>query len=256
MDMFSQYVRPAVTAPLSKAEALAVFERFANNDELALNFTRDGCFARAHLMCRELEQLGHKASKAWAFEDPDNPRLRVLQADGRIADWRYHVAPALPVKDAHGGVTVYVFDPSMYDGPVTLSRWSHDMGARSEDMCVEAFGVAPLKSKNDYKPDDEKRGYPGEPTSPQADEHAQGFLLQRQKYMISENAPPRVLFASELRAEVEAEQGVKFPKEGRGWIARSLYDARQREAMDEVAKLTTHVTPVPPPKAVGKPGNG
>ena len=108
----------APEAPLTTAQAVALFDHLADLPHIAHGLANEGCYARAHLMCREAERLGRAPEKAWAFEGEGT--LTVLAADGRLLNWWYHVALALPVQMADGQVEKMVFDPSLFDGPVPV----------------------------------------------------------------------------------------------------------------------------------------
>lgn len=79
----------------------------------------DGCWARAHEMCRLIGGLGEQAGKLWMYGNlevrtPNHPQCHVC--------WIWHVAPVLSVSNAHAP-DLWVVDPALFDRPVTDSQW-------------------------------------------------------------------------------------------------------------------------------------
>lgn len=77
----------------------------------------DGCWARAHEMCRLLNETKFVARKTWIYGS-----LRVATANSPkcAVTWVYHVAPIVMEQ---GTNQVFVIDPSMAKAPVMLSDW-------------------------------------------------------------------------------------------------------------------------------------
>jgi Glutaminase len=106
-------------------QAAAIFAEFASSEELALRFPADGCYARTHLMVQRLLGQGLAPSKMWAFaasradllwtETPYHPNGKV--------QWGYHVAPVLMVRGIDDALREMVFDPLLFDRPVSLEEW-------------------------------------------------------------------------------------------------------------------------------------
>jgi uncharacterized protein (UPF0216 family) len=91
----------------------------------------NGCWARAHEMCRlMIQNLELHPNKIWVYGD--------LQVDTRnnplcSVSWIWHVAPTLCVRyPGYGwrpGVkTTVVIDPSLFDGPVDEATWLTALG--------------------------------------------------------------------------------------------------------------------------------
>ena len=119
-----------MTAPRSQdaiepERAAAIFAAFAAAEDLVLRFPADGCYARTHVMVQWLLGQGLTPSKEWAFaasatdllwtETPHHPTGRV--------QWGYHVAPALAVRGPDGVSQEMVFDPLLFDRPVSVEEW-------------------------------------------------------------------------------------------------------------------------------------
>jgi hypothetical protein len=96
----------------------------------------DGCWARAHEMCRIMIGAGEPQAhllKVWIYGSAwPLASLRVATANNPTCEvrWTYHVAPALYVSEGTTADT-YVIDPSMFREPVTLEVWSEALGDQS-----------------------------------------------------------------------------------------------------------------------------
>lgn len=79
----------------------------------------DGCYARAHEMCRLMRLQGIEAEKIWIFgalhpATSNHPDCAV--------GWWYHVAPTLLV-NTMAGTEKRVIDPSLMSGPASENDW-------------------------------------------------------------------------------------------------------------------------------------
>jgi hypothetical protein len=137
---------------------------------IPFHYPIDGCYARAQLMADRLTEMGYASEKVFAISRAGGAGLHVrsdyasdmrlpnepfasnvrFPAGGPFANepvcagnetgqqsqptvtWWYHVAPIIRVRDAQGRVEPHVLDPSMENGPVTVSVWTHQM--RNEDF--------------------------------------------------------------------------------------------------------------------------
>ena len=103
----------------------------------------DGCWGRAHEMCRLLIAAGAKPRKVWIYHSPGN----WLQASTRnhpncYVQWSWHVAPTLCVRTGFLSKTEMVIDPSLFTGPVTKPTWKGaqgDPGASLVDTSCSVF---------------------------------------------------------------------------------------------------------------------
>ena len=85
----------------------------------------DGCWARAHEMCRLMIAAGVKPAKVWidgtlVAATKNNPYCAV--------HWGWHVAPTLCVRTYWCAKATYVIDPSLFTGPVTEATWKSVQG--------------------------------------------------------------------------------------------------------------------------------
>lgn len=104
---------------ISYEYALEVFNQLKNSG-LPFEYPQDGCFSRAHHMAMQLDQLGITSAKAWLEGDLmiQTPHSVI----GRVS-WSWHVAPAIKVLK-NGREEMMVFDPSIFDRPVTVQEWT------------------------------------------------------------------------------------------------------------------------------------
>lgn len=136
---------PGLADCVSPSAAIRLFDYFNDLSYIAYNYSPNGCFARAHLMCREIEDLsGGRITplKIWADGDRPFGRLCPVMPDGHPddIDWGYHVSSGAHVVDARGDIYPVVFDPSLFDGPVTVDEWRDAMNALPEQIAITFFG--------------------------------------------------------------------------------------------------------------------
>ncbi len=108
----------------------------------------DGCWGRAHEMCRLMLAMGRSPRKVWIFESPGN----TLHVDTKnnpycFVEWWYHVAPTLCVRSWRLwwplATTRMVMDPSMFTTPVPVATWhaaQNDPAASLVHSGPEQFG--------------------------------------------------------------------------------------------------------------------
>lgn len=105
---------------------------------IPFQYPRDGCWGRAHEMCRLLIAAGFAPRKVWIFG-----RLRVkTKNDPNCAvEWGWHVAPTLLVNTGSSS-QVWVVDPSMFQSAVAQANWvsaQSDPAARVQDTPADVF---------------------------------------------------------------------------------------------------------------------
>ncbi len=122
---------------------------------ISFQYCQDGCYARAHKMCYIINnKYNYATHKVFSFAYPGTYSLSVKgeKWGGCCINWWYHVAPLVNIKTP-SGVKAYVFDPAMFDQPVTLAAWLH---AQANPACsgkakVTSFNIQPTSS---YGPTD------------------------------------------------------------------------------------------------------
>jgi len=98
----------------------------------------DGCWARAHEMCRLMIAVGARPRKVWIdgslhVQTKNNPSCQVF--------WGWHVAPTLCVRRRSFRVEEMVIDPSLFSGPVSLSTWKGVQGDPNATLTATAASV-------------------------------------------------------------------------------------------------------------------
>ena len=99
----------------------------------------DGCWARAHEMCRLMIDMGLSPKKVWIqgslhVSTANNPSCNVY--------WGWHVAPTLCVRTSFFSTKTMVIDPSLFTLPVTKADWKGvqgDPGATLTDSTASIY---------------------------------------------------------------------------------------------------------------------
>jgi hypothetical protein len=200
----SRVPRRAVGASgaISLQQAASVFRWMAAQKDIAFRFPIDGCYARAHLMCRRMQRRGLRPAKVWAFALSKNEPLyvRTRNRPKGYVTWGWHVAPILPVRLKNGKQRWYVIDPSLFNGPVTIAQWRDKQrfpnGRTRPYVTVSRFGQAPVDVHGRRLPGS---GYlPGPDPRGGVDAHAVA-TMRRYKPWEGREPPASVLHASSDR---------------------------------------------------------
>lgn len=104
------------------AEVHRLFREMAGQRQIAFRFVEDGCYARAHLMMRHMQDRGFHPVRVWSFSNGESLHVKTSLMSRGYVEWRYHVAPAIPIQ-ANGRTVYLVIDPSLFNRPVTLDEW-------------------------------------------------------------------------------------------------------------------------------------
>ncbi len=107
----------------------------------------DGCFARAHEMCRLMLGAGVEPRKVWL-----DGRLQAATRHHPSCKvrWGWHVAPTLRVKRGFMKSQDVVFDPSLFAAPVSKREWKDAQG----DPRAKLTATAASLYMRDFLPDD------------------------------------------------------------------------------------------------------
>ncbi|MBU6474568.1 MAG: hypothetical protein KGL10_04715 [Alphaproteobacteria bacterium] len=194
---------------VSFKHALEIFDQLADRPDIAFAYTQDGCYARAHLMCRAMAMLGLAPQKAWAFESDGiySPCLYVTMPNGKKEEWGWHVAPALLVRMPDCSVQNLVFDPGLFDGPVTAHDWADLIHAHQENLQIVPFGTAPNGYTGHYLPHDPYAN---------PDTHAKETML---KYLKWQDRAPRIVFQTDARRIFCRKKRIRLLKAGKTWVS-------------------------------------
>lgn len=79
----------------------------------------DGCWGRAHEMCRLIAAAGKPSDKVWIYG-----RLKVNTKNNPTCsvEWNWHVAPRIAIRSSAGD-TAHVIDPSLFPSHVSQAAW-------------------------------------------------------------------------------------------------------------------------------------
>ena len=143
---------------VSKEYAKELFDEMAAQKHIPFDYPQDGCYARAHEMSRLLEKKGVITTKVFVEGDL---RVATKNSPNGYVEWWYHVAPIIKVRDGDKE-ELYVFDPSIFDRPVTIKEWTEIQTKHSPDQqesvySTRRFNYYPMSKYEDladYRPED------------------------------------------------------------------------------------------------------
>lgn len=127
---------------LSEKEAMETFNKLKADEDNSFTFPLDGCYARAHMMASKMDNMGIISGKAFVEGD--------LFVDTKLgeANWSYHVASLVLVK-VNGKMVPTVFDPGMFDKPVSFEIWKKKLLADKRAKLQSEY----FTSRFNYGPD-------------------------------------------------------------------------------------------------------
>lgn len=108
--------------------------------KIAWNYIQDGCYARAHIVAKKIEEAGIYVDKAWL-----KGNLSYQAKSGYITRWNFHVAPMVYVRAKDGNILKYVIDPSTFDKPVPVETWAKKLNINNSSPVKTVFPF-PLNS--------------------------------------------------------------------------------------------------------------
>lgn len=97
----------------------------------------DGCWGRAHEMCRLMIGAGAQPEKVWIY---GNLRVATHNNPACQVYWGWHVAPTLLVNTS-AGPQVQVIDPSLFPGPVSQATWASVQGDPNPTLVATSAAV-------------------------------------------------------------------------------------------------------------------
>jgi hypothetical protein len=101
-------------------KANKLFKTFASDKEIPFRYPVDGCYARATVMAQLAEHEGIQVGKVFV---EGSLQVKTNNSNFPKVRWGWHVAPMVYVKEADGSKNLKVFDPSIFDHPVTVDEW-------------------------------------------------------------------------------------------------------------------------------------
>lgn len=97
----------------------------------------NGCWARAHEMCRLMIADGADPEKVWIY---GGLNVSSRNKPNCLVTWGWHVAPTLQVQIG-SSIQTYVIDPSLFDEPVTEANWKLKQGDTNAVLIASAASV-------------------------------------------------------------------------------------------------------------------
>jgi hypothetical protein len=147
---------------------------------IPFTYPDDGCWGRAHEMCRLMGQQGVASDKVWIYGVNGSLRVTSANKPNCTVVWGWHVAPTLPV--AVGGSTAtYVLDPSLFTSPVPQATWK---GVQGNPAAV----LVPTASNVFYRSSSGSVTY--DPTYAQTNQVLATYRAQLQARSTSSDGPP------------------------------------------------------------------
>jgi hypothetical protein len=113
-------------------ELTDAFQKPANDPSIPWEYLPDGCYARAHVTCKDMLDKGFNVSKMYVMIDgiTDNPFFPMpsyrLKTQNKFTEgeWWYHVAPVVFAKDEKTGeVDGYILDAAVSKKPQKATDW-------------------------------------------------------------------------------------------------------------------------------------
>ena len=110
---------------LTAKQAQQLADRLSADRKIPFKYLKDGCTARAHIVCDALHKEGIAGAKIFADSSSDD-RGPSFRAHGELmaADWPWHVAPLIYVQDGKTGkVGVRIIDLGLSHKPLSVAEW-------------------------------------------------------------------------------------------------------------------------------------
>lgn len=158
-DLGAQFARMQYTHDCSQLQGMIPtkgqlqreFDKLAGDQSIPFEYIYDGCYARAHLMCEQMQKDNVNCSKMFVMvENPYGTGKLTAENKYMEAKWWYHVAPmTFAVDEQSKAVEPFIMDPSMADHPMKPQEWIHAMWDEKTRIKVDvthALQYGPLES--------------------------------------------------------------------------------------------------------------
>lgn len=147
-DLDGNNPAPVPVSILSEDQANSLFRDFKRQD-IPFQFAREGCYARSYAMTEYAKKQGIEMGQVIA---EGQLQARTQSELYPVAQWGHHMAPMVAVKSGEK-VELRVFDPSLFDRPVTVAEWSQKLQHDTSDFNAEVtelyYGTRFQYSHND-----------------------------------------------------------------------------------------------------------
>ncbi|TFY99268.1 hypothetical protein EZ313_22150 [Ramlibacter henchirensis] len=142
------------TEPIKKLRAVPrkkaseFFDIVRRQPHIPFQYPANGCWARAHEMCRIIERHldadpTDVVAKVWHYAGAGTElSARSNNTPECKVEWSYHVAPVVQQDDE-----LWVIDPSMFDEPVPLDRWRQAQNPDNSTLAYSTWSVYFRNSK-------------------------------------------------------------------------------------------------------------
>lgn len=138
-------------------QANRIFSEIVQIENLALEPVHiyAGCYARTHVICAKIFDLGVIPQKAWARRC--FTKGLSVQRENEKTEYKYHVAPALMVRMPDGKDHFMVLDPVLFDKPMDFDAWRKAIGAEEGLSVVAAYNACAQFKHNKQFPTRDSR---------------------------------------------------------------------------------------------------
>lgn len=119
-ELYSPFNRKTIElSVLSSERALEVFNLLKNDEDNSFNYPPEGCFARAHRMAQLMDEMDIVSGKVFLEG--------VFHMESKYEEyaWSYHTASVVLVRDKNNKLTPTIFDPSLFERPVTIEEFKN-----------------------------------------------------------------------------------------------------------------------------------
>ena len=105
------------------------FQKLAHDQAIPFEYIKDGCYARAHMMCDTMHDDNINCAKMFVMLENPMGKDRLTASNKFMnAKWWYHVAPLSFAQNPETkAVEAFIMDPSMADHPLKPTEWVRQM---------------------------------------------------------------------------------------------------------------------------------
>ncbi|MBF0314355.1 MAG: hypothetical protein HQK52_13140 [Oligoflexia bacterium] len=123
---------------MSEEQLQELVKKLYANKELHMEKKLDGCYGRAHYLSLKLEEQGISSAKAFmevpglyprffSSNTDKNQLMRVNVGLAKNAEWGFHVATVVLVRDSQRKIVPKILDPAFSDRPMTEEEWVENL---------------------------------------------------------------------------------------------------------------------------------
>ena len=121
---------------VSLKQANSLFQKIKSQKDIPFDIIENGCFAKANEVALYLDSQKINSAKIFATGDL---QVETKKMPMGFVRWHYHVATTINVSKANGSSELYVIDPAMMSGPVTMKEWLEIQTKHSDRRLDEVF---------------------------------------------------------------------------------------------------------------------